>query len=145
MTEAIPIFWRGAVLFCAVVLASSCTRIGNYAEKRADIAGYDNIHASQYAAFGGVEPFRIDESDEDELRALLEKDLNAAEPELFTLSDVLAIAIANSRSYQTRKESLFIEALNLTEVQKDFSAAYLNLGKCYEFLGQEGAAVAAQP
>ena len=30
-----------------------------------------------------------------------------------------------------------------TQLQKDFSAAYLNLGKCHEFLGQSAAAAGA--
>ncbi len=46
------------------------------------------------------------------------------QPDLLSLSDALAIAMANSRSYQREKEDLFIQALRLTETHKDFGLQY---------------------
>lgn len=107
-----------------VVLASSCTKIGDYAEKRADRAAYGNIGTAQRIALGNTTPFSIDDEESQRIRELLDRDNTAEEAELFSLADTLAIAIANSRSYRTRKEALFIQALNLTEVQKDFNLNY---------------------
>ncbi|VGO20086.1 TolC family protein [Pontiella sulfatireligans] len=108
-------------LFGLALFSVSCTKIGNYAQTRADKAAYGNIMASQQLGLGVAEPFTISDEDQHELRALLELDRNAPEPELLSLSDALAIALANSRSYQSRKETLFLVALGLTEVQKDFN------------------------
>jgi outer membrane protein TolC len=121
MTKKNSTHWTNLAFLMMTVLVSSCTKIGNYAEKRADIAAYENINASQQIGLGESEAFGIDTPESDEVRALLEKDLSAEEPELLSLSDVLAISLANSRSYKTRKETLFLEALLLTEVQKDFN------------------------
>ncbi|RKX41840.1 MAG: hypothetical protein DRP64_10790 [Verrucomicrobia bacterium] len=115
---------KPSALIMMVVLASSCTKIGNYAEKRADHAAYGNIGAAQRIALGDAAPFTIDDEEAQRIRELLERDNTEAAAELFSLADTLAIAIANSRSYQTRKEALFIQALNLTEVQKDFNLNY---------------------
>ena len=98
------------------LLLSSCTRIGNLAERKADQAAYGNIEAVQHLALGHTMPFTIDDEEGIKLRKLLEQDRNASQPELLSLADALAISIANSRAYQTRKESLFIQALDLTEV-----------------------------
>ncbi len=117
-------YFRFGILLAVVVLASSCTKIGNYAQKRADRAAYGNIAWSQRNALGEVAPFTINQEETERIRALFEYDAQRGEAELLSLSDTLAIAMANSRSYQTRKESLFIEALNLTEVQKDFNVNY---------------------
>ncbi len=117
-------YCRFGILLIVMTLASSCTKIGNYAQKRADRAAYGNIAWSQRNALGEVAPFTINQEETERIRALLEYDAQREETELLSLSDTLAIAMANSRSYQTQKESLFIEALNLTEVQKDFNVNY---------------------
>ncbi len=117
-------YCRFGILLVAMTLASSCTKIGNYAQKRADRAAYGNIAWSQRNALGETAPFTINQEETERIRALFEYDAQREEAELLSLSDTLAIAMANSRSYQTRKESLFIEALNLTEVQKDFNVNY---------------------
>jgi outer membrane protein TolC len=108
----------------ALLCASSCTKIGRLAEKRADRAAYANIESAQQAGLGAAVDFTIDEAVDERLLKLLEEDLAASDAEQLSLADSLAIALANSRSYQTRKESLFIQALNLTEVQKDFNFNY---------------------
>lgn len=112
------------IFFGVVLLGTSCTRVGNFAEKRADLAAYGNIHGAQLKALGETADFTIDDAESQRILQMLEQQANAEEPDLLSLSDTLAIAIANSRSYQTRKESLFIQALNLTEVQKDFNWDY---------------------
>ncbi len=114
----------GGILLVGVLLTSSCAKVANYAQKRADRAAYGNIAWSQRNALGETEPFTIDQEETQRIREMLERDAQREEAELLSLSDTLAIAMANSRSYQTRKESLFIEALNLTSVQKDFNVNY---------------------
>ena len=113
------------ILLCGLLLlAVSCARIGRFAEEKADRAAYGNIMASQQLGLGSAEPFTIDEDEARRIREIFVVERDAAEPELLSLSDALAIAVANSRAYQTRKESLFIQALNLTEVQKAFDLNY---------------------
>ena len=108
----------------ALLLSSSCTKIGNYAEKKADSAAYGNIHGAQLAGMGEFDPFSIGAEDQQMINDLLEMDQLQEEAKILSLADTLAIALANSRSYKTQKESLFIQALNLTETQKDFSWDY---------------------
>jgi outer membrane protein TolC len=108
------------MLLTLSVLTTSCQRIGKYAEKRADMAAYGNIQGAQLRALGKSEAFTIDDSASRLEREILEQKARAGEATLLSLSDTLAIAMANSRAYQSRKEGLFIQALILTETQKDF-------------------------
>lgn len=124
MKDLISRCCKPAAPVMVVVFVSSCAKIGNYAEKRADRAAYGNIRGAQHAGLDKAFEFTIDEEENLRLRELLEQDRNAATPDLLSLADTLAIAMANSRAYQTRKEALFIQALILTEVQKDFNLNY---------------------
>jgi len=107
-----------------MLLVSSCTKIGNYAQKKADRAAYGNIRGAQEAGLGSSAPFTIGDEHQDLVQQLLEAEKLREEAEVLSLSDTLAIAMVNSRSYQFRKESLFIQALNLSETQKDFNFNY---------------------
>jgi outer membrane protein TolC len=135
--KLIACHWSGkaAMLFVLMALSASCQRIGNYAEKRADRAAYGNIRGAQRSALGESEAFTIDDDEGLRIREMLAQEVLAEQATLLSLSDTLAIAMANSRSYQTRKESLFIQALNLTQTQKDFnwdtSASSLNASTSY--------------
>ena len=137
------------MLLVLMALSASCQRIGNYAEKRADRAAYGNIHGAQLRAMGEAEAFTIDDDEGRRIREVLEQEAHADQATLLTLSDTLAIAMANSRSYQSRKESLFIQALNLTQTQKDFnwdtsassldaSTSYTSDGSTTETFGDNG-------
>lgn len=121
MAFKILIFAGSAAL---MVLLSSCTKIGNYAEGRADRAAYGNIRGAQLAGMGEFDPFTIGEEDPELLHKLLETDLRHEEAQILSLADTLVVALANSRSYKSQKEALFVQALNLTETQKDFSWDY---------------------
>ena len=127
--------WKATILLVLTVLSASCQRIGNYAEKRANRAAYGNIHGAQLRAMGEAEAFTIDDAEGRRIREMLEQEANAEQATLLSLSDTLAIAMANSRAYQTQKESLFIQALNLTQTQKDFnwdtSASSAKAGSTY--------------
>ena len=121
MDEMFSRGWKFGGAAAVFVLLCSCARIGNYAEKRADRAAYANIGGAQQAVFGEQEVFTIDAEEAERIRTALEQESIGDDPKMLSLADVLAIAMANSREYQTRKESLFIDALNLTQVQKDFN------------------------
>jgi outer membrane protein TolC len=122
MKKQFSTVWINALAAGVIAMgASSCTRIGNYAEKRADRAAYGNISGAQRTGLGEFDPFTISAEEGRLLRERLELDRKREEAEILSLADTLAIAMANSRSYQFRKESLFIQALRLTEVQKDFN------------------------
>jgi outer membrane protein TolC len=112
--------WNASILLVLAVLSASSQRIGKYAEKRADRAAYGNIQGAQLRGTGESEAFTIDDEEGRRMRAMLEQEALAEQATILSLSDTLAIAMANSRSYQSRKESLFIQALFLTETQKDF-------------------------
>ncbi len=138
-----------ALLLAFAVVSASCTQIGNLAEKRADRAAYGNISGAQQRGLGELSEFTIDDAEAQRLRKMLENDLAADEPTRLSLADTLAIAIANSRSYQFQKEALFIEALNLTETQKNFnwdtslsrieaSSSYSDNGTTAETFGDNG-------
>jgi len=124
MKGLFPSLWKSVGLVLVAVLAASCAKIGNYAEVRADRAAYGNIGVAQGQAFGGVAPFTIDDDEARRIRDTLCLGSQEVGAELLSLADALAVAMANSRSYQSRKETLFIQALRLTEVQKDFHVNY---------------------
>ena len=124
MVKTVSKVWKSARLLGLLALVASCAKVGNYAEKRADRAAYGNIRGAQHAGMGEASAFSIDDEENQRLHDLLQQDRDAANPELLSLADALAIAMANSRSYQTQKEALFIQALGLTEVQKDFNWDY---------------------
>ncbi len=107
-----------------VLLLSSCTKIGTYAEERADRAAYGNIRGAQLSGFGESDEFTIGDNRHEMVQRLLELDESQLESEVLSLTDTLIIAMANSRSYQFQKEALFIEALSLSEIQKDFNWNY---------------------
>jgi outer membrane protein TolC len=141
--------WKATMLVVLMAMSASCQRIGKYAEKRADRAAYGNIRGAQLRATGEAEAFSIDNDEGRRIREMLEQEAHAEQATLLALSDTLAIAMANSRSYQTRKESLFIQALNLTEIQKDFnwdtsassftaSSSYTSDGSTTETFGENG-------
>lgn len=115
--------WLG-VIAAGMAVLPACTKIGSYAEERADIAAYGNIRGAQTAALGGYDPFTINDSQDELIRRMLEMDARREEAEALSLAETIAVAMANSRTYKFRKESLFIQALNLTEVQKDFNFNY---------------------
>lgn len=115
--------WLG-VIAAGMAVLPACTKIGSYAEERADIAAYGNIRGAQTAALGSYDPFTINDSQDELIRRMLEMDARREEAEALSLAETIAVAMANSRTYKFRKESLFIQALNLTEVQKDFNFNY---------------------
>lgn len=127
-----------------LVLVSGCSKIGNLAEKRADKAAYENIRGAQLAGMGEADLFSIGTGESVILQDLLEMDRKQSDAQVLSLADTLAVAMANSRSYQFRKETLFIEALNLSETQKDFSWNYSgyadarNHGGNQELFGDSG-------
>jgi outer membrane protein TolC len=112
---------KTALLGLCVMVCTSCTQIGNFSEKRADRAAYGNIRGAQRNGLGHDEAFSIDREEGRRIREMMEEEANTEEATLLALSDTLAIAMANSRAYQTRKENLFIQALGLTEIQKEFN------------------------
>ncbi|MDF7798332.1 TolC family protein [Pontiellaceae bacterium B1224] len=107
-----------------VLLLSSCTKIGNYAERKADAAAYGNIRGAQLSGMGESDPFTIDDEEHERIRELLAADKDRTDVEKLSLSETLAIAMVNSRDYQYRKETLFLLALSLSEIQKDFNWNY---------------------
>lgn len=126
---------RAVVLGLFALICVSCTQIGNFAEKRADRAAYGNVFGAQYSGLGHAEDFTIDDEEGRRIREMLEAESMKEDATLLSLADTLAIAMANSPDYQSRKEDLFIQALSLTEIQKDFnwdtSASSINASSTY--------------
>jgi outer membrane protein TolC len=111
----------GAVLLLAL---TSCTKVANYAQERADYAAYGNIRGAQLSGMGAAEPFTINDAEHERIRELLAADQDRTDAEMLSLAETLGIAMVNSRDYQYRKETLFILALSLSETQKDFNWNY---------------------
>ncbi len=115
-----------ALFFC------SCARVGDYAQKRADKAAYEIIAAKQTEALGKASRISIDPGrDEITERILAEaKRLDFSKDEYTTpthtvsLNDALTIAIANNPDYKNRRESLYTQALGLTEVRRDYGPLF---------------------
>lgn len=112
----------------AVVLLAGCSHFTDFAKSRADRAAYGIIGKKQRAALGSAEDFTIDYvADEATSRVLtsaawLERaEDNLTTPSLYLpLTDALAIAVTNNRSYLRRKENVYRQALSLTETRREF-------------------------
>ena len=118
-----------AVLVGAVVLsATGCTKF--FADK-ADKAAYGVISQKQRLALGQKRAFNIEYDpvipDTGELGpepTLLRGrtiPTGSARPRVLSLSECLEIAVRNSRSYQTSKETLYVSALALANMRHDWS------------------------
>ena len=117
---------RGLLLAAPLVclLGVSCARFGEFAKSRADRAAYEAVRSKQKeAALTTALPFSIEASrDEATSRLLTQAGRMSLGQDTFTtptytlsLADALVVALANSRDYQTRKESMFNKALDLTK------------------------------
>lgn len=117
-----------AAMVC-LLTAGGCARFGDFARNRADRAAYGAVRAKQKeAGLTSALPFSIQAArDEATSRLLTQAGRIGLGQDTFTtptytlsLADTLAVALANSRDYQTRKESLFSKALDLTKTRYDF-------------------------
>ena len=110
----------------------SCARVGDYAQKRADKAAYEIIAAKQMEALGKASQISIDPGKDDVTERILAeaKRLDSSRDEYTTptyaisLNDALTIAIANNPDYKSRRESLYTQALGLTETRRDYEPLF---------------------
>ncbi|MBN1902403.1 TolC family protein [Candidatus Sumerlaeota bacterium] len=115
-----------------VFLTGSCSKIGDYATERADKAAYGIIEQKQIKALGKAGEFTIDDTPDPATERLLSEaprlDMagNAYTTPTYTisLSDALALAVANNRDYKAQRESLYAQALSLTEVRRDYAPLF---------------------
>ncbi|HSH96333.1 MAG TPA: TolC family protein [Roseimicrobium sp.] len=116
---------RAVVLFCAgaVVLAAGCSSA--HYRKSADKQVYKIISQTESNQFGKASGFSIDTP----YSKRNPRDVKAEEivgdrlkdgQVFLTISDALALATTNSRTYQTRKEQLYLTALTLTRTRHEF-------------------------
>lgn len=119
MVRFCSIGWVLLPIFAGLMMLTSCRQIGDFAERRADRAAYGIVEGAQRAALGEAKPFTIDAEESALIRELLSGAEGAAET--LSLAEALVVAVANNRSYQRRKEELFIQALRLSETLKDYS------------------------
>jgi len=132
-----PWFRGASVLACAAVLVLVCGCSAQYYKRGADKEVYNIVRQKQQAVLGTASPFTIEPATGDPLegkgrRVAADPD-DAATPGpdtakptsapagkgrpqriLLSLREALEIAAENSREYQSRKESLYLEALSLT-------------------------------
>jgi outer membrane protein TolC len=119
---------------------------GGMAKRLADKEVYPIIEQRRAEAVGETAPFTI-ESPEDPLvdevlTAGKAGDEFTTEGLQITLPDALALALLNSRDYQTQKENLYLVALNLTEERYEFSPMFsgtiaANLNRSASRIGNE--------
>ena len=122
------------ILVSSVLLLGGCSRIarfGHFAKKNADKEGYGIIRHKQEQAFGKgqTSDFTLEKVQDEATKRLLseaarmdlKKDSGYTTPTvLLSLGDTLAITVANSRQYQTQKETLFGQALGLAQLRYNF-------------------------
>jgi len=115
-------------LLLAVAVCAGCT-LKQYAGQ-ADRAAYRTLAASQKAALGRTKPFDVNYrpfrpapgGDDGQIRVGKKViPIGGGKPVVLTLDDCLEIALRNSRSYQTRKEGLYSEALDLANTMRGWS------------------------
>lgn len=120
-------FIASAALAAALALCAGC--LGPAAKKLADRETYPIIAQKQAEALGAARDFTI----EDESNELTERVLGSAgkasdefttEGLRISLADDLALAVHNSRTYQTQKENLYLSALALTQERHNFSPIF---------------------
>lgn len=115
-----------------IFLAGACSRIGDYARERADKAAYGIVEQKQVEALGKAGEFTIDQTRDSATEKLLSEaprldlsqDAYTTPTYTIGLSEALAIAIANNRDYKAQRESLYAQALSLTEVRRDFKPLF---------------------
>ena len=123
------------IVFCLFFLVS-CSRIGDYAEKRADKAAYEIISQKQKDALGEAANFTLERSLDPETVDILararkleqERDSYTTPTTTISLAEAMAIAVANNRDYQSRRESFYSQALSLTETRRDFHTLFEGSG-----------------
>ncbi len=112
-----------------LLISTGCQRFGNFVEKRADKAALKVIEQKQIETLGKADAFTIKQVPSDAYDRVMTKadHVNLDEKADYTtpsltlgLADTLAIAFARSREYQTRKEALFNDALDLTDARYEF-------------------------
>ena len=117
-----------AVLILSLLILCSCARIGEYAKERADKAAYEIIEKKQMEALGELADFNIDD-EMDPVTAWIyteAPDIGYAREGytspsfLLSLGETMAVAVSNNRDYKSQRESLYSQALSLTEVRRNF-------------------------
>ncbi len=115
-----------------VAALSGCTlkQYGN----QADRAAYSTLAVGQTQALGESLPFEVAYAPLHELSAGEDQPiringkiipLGGDNPQVLTLNDCLEVAFRNSRQYQTRKEELYIDALNLANARRSWDIPLL--------------------
>jgi outer membrane protein TolC len=107
----------------ATVIASGCST--SYHREKADATAYGIIEDAEWDVFGGPTGFSIDTRFSNRLPGqidgaeIIDERLGERRLEL-SLSDALSLAVDNSREYQTRKENLYLAALELSRQRHEF-------------------------
>ncbi len=124
------VLWGGLVSILCLTL-TSCAWLGSFAEKRADKAAYKIIASKQTDVLGGASLFDISDTGEttaslllDHAAALADENSTTGAEYILTLADALAIAVSNNRDYKGERESLYQQALSLTETRRDFNPLF---------------------
>jgi outer membrane protein TolC len=136
----------------AFIVLSGCARFASFTRTRADNAAYGVIAQKQTKVLGEAEPFSVYPGGAEALDRLtsaaqrLDLSVEGYTTPTYTLSlaDALAIAFANSRSYQDQKETLFSQALSTLDVRYNFGLQYTATGELdYEHDHSSGSGGAA--
>jgi len=125
---------RGCVCEClgsavALVLLVGCS--ADYYHKEADKEVYGIIQTVESQIFGRTNEFSIETTYSDRAHQLISpgeiiEDRTATNRRTINMEDALALAIQNSREYQTEKEQLYLTALSLTGTSYEFTPRWLD-------------------
>lgn len=120
-------------LGCLGALLPGCAQFGSWVSERADNAAYEIVRQKHLEAFDKITTFSIAQKTEpaaQRLRAQATRmdvaliNSYTTPSCLLSLADALAISIAHSRDYQSRKEGLYQKALALSETRRDFGYVF---------------------
>ncbi|HUT24843.1 MAG TPA: TolC family protein [Sumerlaeia bacterium] len=134
-----PAMLAAALLACAP-LWTSCSRLeavasatlGEFAKARADRAARAIIAQKQTGALGKPGEIDIEPASDPLTEKILadaerldwSKDTYTTPSCLLSLADAFAVALANNRDYKSRRETVYAQALALTETRRDYQPLF---------------------
>lgn len=128
---------RATALAALALLSTAACRSAEEHAAAADREVYEIVEARRAELFGEDAAFTIDPPEDSLRQRILRGEAEAAAP--LTLLDCLEIAAENSRTYQTRKESLYLTALDLSFERWDLGWQYgAGAGATLEGTGSKG-------
>lgn len=126
---AVRRYFHPSLILVVICACPWCGCFGPLAKRLADKEAYGIIKEKQVQLLGKEKPFSIESTTSTLTRDVLRKAGFSADQFTTTsltvgLSDALALAIENNREYQSRREAVYLAALNLSEARYKYSPIF---------------------